>query len=130
MDKGTQEGGGEPTRDDAVRRSTITLYNVRSVHLGRRRVEAPMMVVHGDLTGSERSHISVPYHDGPLDASESMYFHGTFALHERWHSRYCNFATIAALMFGLGVLGVASTIMCTIPYFYCVRKNFLDSRNA
>lgn len=37
-----------------------------------------MTVGHGDLTGSERSHISVSYHDAPFDASESMYFHERF----------------------------------------------------
>ena len=84
-----------------------------------------MMVGHGDLTGSEYSHISVSYHDGPLDTSESMYFHETFPLHDRWHSRNCHFTTIIAWIFGLGVFDTASTIMCTIPCFYCVRKRFL-----
>ena len=90
MDTRVQEGGGEPTRDDVVRGS------YRKVHQGRRKVEAPMMVGHGGLTGSERSHISVSYHDGPLDTSENMYFHETFPLYERWHSRNGHFATIVA----------------------------------
>ncbi len=81
----------------------MTFYNVRSVHQGRRKVEASMKVGHGDLTGSERSHISVSYHDGPLDASESMYFHETFPRHERWHSSNGHF-TIVARIYGLGVL--------------------------
>ena len=63
-----------------------------------------MMVGRSDLTGSERLHISVPYRDGPLDTSESMYFHGTFSFHERWHSRYGYFTTIIAWIVGLGVL--------------------------
>ena len=54
------------------------------------------MVGNGDLTGSDRSHISVSYHDGSLDTSESMYFHKTFPLHEGWHSRYGHSTTIVA----------------------------------
>ena len=82
----------------------MTFSNVRGVHQGRRKVEAPMKIGHGDLTGSERSHISVSYHDGPLDASESMYCHETFPLHERWHSSNGHFTAIVARIFGLGVL--------------------------
>ena len=62
------------------------------------------MVGQGDLTGSERMHISVPYRDGPLDTSESMYFHGTFSFHERWHRRHGYFTTIIAWIVDLGVL--------------------------
>ena len=86
------------------------------------------MVGNGDLTGSDRSHISVSYHDGLLDTSESMYFHKTFPLHEGWHSRYGHSTTIVAWISGLGVFGTASTIMPTIPYFYCVRKSCLQTR--
>ena len=43
-----------------------------------------MMVGHGDLTGSDRVHISVSYRDGPLDTSENMYFHEMFPLDTRF----------------------------------------------
>ena len=73
MDTGVQEGGGEPTGDDAVRRSIYNILQRLGRALGKAKSQAPLTAGDGDLTGSVRSHVSVSYDDGPLDIFECIF---------------------------------------------------------
>ena len=122
MDTRVQEGGGEPTRDDAVRRCIYNILQCPGRALGKAKSRGSIGAWRWRSTGSSLSHVSVLYHDGPLDITESVYFHNTCPLRERWHWRRAKFR---CLILGSGFLGAVSPVMCTIPYFYRVHKSLL-----